>query len=64
MILTKSGLRVGRILGIPIYLHASWIVAVFLITSLLAQQFTQEHPRWTSMQHWGIGILTCLLFFA
>ena len=58
-----SGLRIGRILGIPIYLHASWVFVFGALTYLLIVQFTQEHPRWTSTQHWAVGIVTSLLFF-
>jgi len=61
---TRPGLKIGRILGIPIYLHASWVIIFFLITFSLAMQFTQEHPRWSATQHWTIGIVTSLLFFA
>jgi Zn-dependent protease/predicted transcriptional regulator len=60
----SSGLRIGRILGIPIYVHASWMIIFALITMSLAVQFTQEHPQWTSVQHWSVGIATSLLFFA
>src|ERR1700730_4444168 len=59
-----SGLRIGRILGIPIYLDASWVIIFVLITMSLAVQFTQEHPQWTSAQHWTVGVATSLLFFA
>jgi Zn-dependent protease/predicted transcriptional regulator len=59
----QPGLKVGRILGIPIYLHASWVIIFFLVTFSLAIQFTQEHPRWSASQHWVVGILTSLLFF-
>ena len=61
---TSPGLRIGRILGIPIYVHASWMIIFVLITMSLAMQFTQEHPQWTTVQHWAVGIATSLLFFA
>src|SRR5713101_7330836 len=61
---TSPGLRIGRILGIPIYVHASWMIIFVLITMSLAVQFTQEHPQWTSVQHWSVGVATSLLFFA
>jgi Zn-dependent protease/predicted transcriptional regulator len=60
----SPGLRIGRILGIPIYVHASWVIIFVLITMSLAMQFTQEHPQWTSAQHWAVGVATSLLFFA
>jgi len=61
---TRPGLKIGRILGIPIYLHASWVIIFFLVTLQLAMQFTQEHPHWSATQHWTVGIVTSLLFFA
>jgi Zn-dependent protease/predicted transcriptional regulator len=61
---TSPGLRIGRILGIPIYVHASWMIIFVLITMSLAMQFTQEHPQWSLVQHWAVGIATSLLFFA
>ena len=61
---TRPGLKIGRILGIPIYLHASWVIIFFLVTFQLAMQFTQEHPHWSATQHWTVGIVTSLLFFA
>ena len=60
----SPGLRIGRILGIPIYVHPSWMIIFVLITMSLAMQFTQEHPQWTSVQHWSVGVATSLLFFA
>jgi Zn-dependent protease len=59
-----SSLRIGRILGIPIYLHASWVFVFGALSYLLTLQFTHEHPQWTSAQDWAVGIITSLLFFA
>ena len=59
-----TGFKVGRILGIPIYLHASWLIIFALITYSLAEQFSQDHPHWTQTEQWGVGLLTSLLFFA
>src|SRR4029077_8992573 len=61
---TRSGLRIGTIFGIPIYLHASWLLIFALITYALGTQFTQTHPQWSSTQTWTVGILTSVLFFA
>jgi Zn-dependent protease/predicted transcriptional regulator len=58
-----SGLRIGKILGIPIYLHSTWILIFAAITFFIASQFKQEHPLWTVTQHWTVGVLTSLLFF-
>jgi Zn-dependent protease len=59
-----SGLKIGRIRGIPIYVHSSWIFIFALITWSLAMQYTQVHPGWSEAQHWSTGILTSVLFFA
>jgi Zn-dependent protease/predicted transcriptional regulator len=59
----SQGFRIGRVLGIPIYIDFSWIIIFSLITYMLSQQFTKEHPQWTTSQHWAVGILTSLLFF-
>jgi Zn-dependent protease/predicted transcriptional regulator len=58
-----SGFKVGRILGIPIYLHASWLIIFALITYSLAMQFSADHPHWSQTEQWGVGLLTSLLFF-
>jgi Zn-dependent protease/predicted transcriptional regulator len=59
-----SGILIGRIFGIPIYLHASWFIIFVLITLSLRMQFTSQHPGWTPAQHWTLGIVTSVLFFA
>src|SRR6202171_958176 len=59
-----SGLKIGRILGIPIYIHSSWIFIFGLITWSFTTQFTQSDPHWATAQHWTTGVLTSLLFFA
>ena len=60
---TRSGLRVGKVMGIPIYLHASWLFIFALITYSLAMQFGQEHPQWSASRQWTTGVITSLLFF-
>jgi Zn-dependent protease len=61
--MTNPGIKIGRVFGIPIYLHASWFIIFALITLSLATQFGSQHPQWTQQQHWIVGILTSLLFF-
>jgi Zn-dependent protease/predicted transcriptional regulator len=58
-----QGIRIGRILGIPIYLDLSWILIFGLITLSLSMQFTKEFASWGTVGPWGIGVLTSLLFF-
>src|SRR6201987_4586937 len=59
----SPGVRLGRIFGIPIYLHPSWFIIFALITLSLRTQFTSQHPSWTPAQHWLLGIITSALFF-
>ena len=58
------GIRIGKVFGIPIYLHPSWFIIFALITLSLATQFTHQHPSWSQEQHWALGIITSALFFA
>ena len=60
----SPGFRIGRILGIPIYLHSTWFFIFVLITTGLGLQFGQIHPKWSEEQQWAVGIAASLLFFA
>jgi len=60
----SPGLPLGRAFGIPIYLHPSWFIIFLLITLSLRTQFSSMHPHWTPAQHWTLGLVTSLLFFA
>jgi Zn-dependent protease/predicted transcriptional regulator len=59
----SGGFQLGRIFGIPIYLHSSWLIIFLLITLSLRTQFTSQHPAWSPQQHWALGIITSILFF-
>ena len=59
-----SGWRLGRVFGIPIYLHSSWLIIFLLITVTARIQFTSQHPGWSPQQQWALGIITSILFFA
>ncbi|HEX4001658.1 MAG TPA: site-2 protease family protein [Candidatus Acidoferrales bacterium] len=59
-----SGIRIGSVFGIPIYLHTSWFIIFALITLSLRTQFTSQYPHWTGGQRWALGVVTSLLFFA
>src|SRR3984957_2102703 len=60
----NGGLRIGRIVGIPIYVHSSWIIIFALITLTLRTQFSAQHASWSPQQNWSLGVITSLLFFA
>jgi len=59
-----QGIRVARILGIPIYIDFSWILVFGFITFTISENFGAQHPSWTNTQTWTMGLLTTLLFFA
>lgn len=59
----SQGFRIGRTIGIPIYIDFSWIVIFSLITYWIEQQFHQDHPQWTTGQLWGLASFTSLFFF-
>ncbi len=60
----SPGLRIGKLFGIPIYLHPSWFIVFGLITVSLSTQYAGAHPQWNVAQHWLAGALTSGLFFA
>jgi Zn-dependent protease len=59
-----QGIRVARILGIPIFIDFSWILVFGLITFTISGNFAAQHPAWTNAQTWTLGLLTTLLFFS
>jgi Zn-dependent protease len=60
---SRPGLQIAKILGIPIFLHASWIIVFGLVTFSLGEVFKQEHPSWSAAEGWALGLLTSFLFF-
>lgn len=62
-VLRSRGIRIGKLYGIPIFLHTSWFLIFALIVFSLANEFASAHPQWTQAQHWGLGLVTALLFF-
>jgi len=60
----RPGLRLGKILGIPIYLHSTWVIIFAGITYILQQQFAHDYSGWPPVQQWGVALFTSFLFFA
>ncbi|HUF07380.1 MAG TPA: site-2 protease family protein [Candidatus Binatia bacterium] len=59
------GWRVGRLVGIDLAIHPSWLVIAFLVTySLAVAQFPRQFPDWTAGQYWIVAGATAALFFA
>lgn len=59
----QAQIKLGRIFGIQIGLHYSWIIIAILIVFSLSEQFAQVHREWAPGVVWGTAILTALLFF-
>ena len=60
----RPSLKLGRILGIDIGVHYSWVIIAFLIVFSLAGQFRLANPEWTPQLIWSLAGITALLFFA
>jgi len=55
----------GRLAGVELSIHPSWLVIAFLITySLAVAQFPAQFPGWSSAQYWVVAAATAVLFFA
>jgi len=61
----SGSLGLGKVLGIPIRLHATWfLVAVLVTVSLAAGFFPQQYSGWSPLTYWLVGAVTAVLFFA
>lgn len=52
----EAQIKLGRIFGVEIGLHYSWLIIAFLITFSLARHFQQHNPHWTGSLRWGVAI--------
>lgn len=60
-----GSLRIGRILGIPIEVHYTWLIVFGLITTTLATSYLSKYTLYTSnLIIWIIGGLASIVFFA
>ena len=59
----RAHIKLGRIFGIAIGLHYSWIIIALLVTLSLRSQFAEVHPDWSNATTWTTAIITGLLFF-
>jgi Zn-dependent protease/predicted transcriptional regulator len=60
----ESRIKLGRIFGIKIGLHYTWVIIALLITFSLAARFQGMHPNWGPGVAWATAIITGALFFA
>lgn len=59
----RAHIKLGRIFGIAVGLHYSWIIIALLVTLSLRSQFAAVHPDWSDAATWTTSIVTGLLFF-
>ena len=58
-----EGIQIGRINGIPIFLHPSWFLIFALIAYSFVSEFDALHLDIPTPQLWGLGLMTSALFF-
>ena len=57
--------RLGKLFGIEINVHWSWVFIFFLVTWTFADSVLDHYfPEWTSAQRWIVGAAVSLIFFS
>jgi Zn-dependent protease/predicted transcriptional regulator len=59
----REGIQIGRIYGIPIFLHTSWFIIFGLIAFSFVSEFDALQLNIPTSRLWGLGLMTSLLFF-
>jgi len=57
----RGSLRLGKVLGINIYLHYSWFIIFAFLSFLLYSSFSEDYSQWVSLM---AGVSAVLLLFA
>jgi Zn-dependent protease len=60
----REGIQIGRIYGIPIYLHTSWFIIFALIAASFYSEYAALHLNLPTSRLLGLGLMTSLLFFS
>src|SRR5712691_9641718 len=56
--------RIGKIAGIDIFIHVSWLIILVLLTwSLATGWFATLYPGWSPATYWVVSLLAALLLF-
>jgi len=64
MTLNPKPFFIGRVFGIPIYAHYSWLpVFPFYAWAIASGLLPREAPGLTVLQYWALGLLTTMLLF-
>ncbi len=59
----QAHIKLGKIFGIQIGLHFSWLLIALLVTLSLAGHFSAMNPEWGGGVIWTTAVVTGLLFF-
>ena len=59
----RGSWRIGRIAGIEVGIHYTWLLALFIFTWLLGQGFITMYPGWQSYIYWIAGFLATFTLF-
>lgn len=63
--MSRHTIPMGRILGIPIALDASWFLVFALFSWVLATSyFPAEFPGWSALEYWAVAAATAILLYA
>jgi len=60
----KEGIQIGRIYGIPVFLHTSWFIIFGLIAFSFVSELDSLQLNIPTSRLWGLGLMTSALFFA
>lgn len=59
-----GSLRIGRIAGIDIFIHVSWLIIIVLLTwSLATGWFATLYPGWSTVTYWVVSLIAALFLF-
>jgi Zn-dependent protease/predicted transcriptional regulator len=59
----EAQIKLGRVFGVQLGLHYSWLIIALLVTLSLVGQFYAINSQWGTGVIWATAIITSLLFF-
>ncbi len=59
----RAQIKLGRVLGVQIGLHYSWLIIAMLVTLSLGAEFHAANQQWGEGVVWATALATGLLFF-
>ncbi|HLF93172.1 MAG TPA: hypothetical protein VJB14_06915 [Planctomycetota bacterium] len=60
---SPGGFRLGRVAGIELRAHASWLIIAILIVLSLEAEFALRHPELLPAHRWAAAAVAAALFF-